>query len=392
MISRSLRIAIDGRPALWDRTGIGTITHNVLRRISALDKRNEYYFYFDRDPVPLASIIEMKRCRHASCSNDLAWANYHAVRFLKADRIDLFISFMEKDIPLVIQAVKVISMIHDVIPLTFPEIAFRNGLHKAYYHVLMGAAIRRADRILTNSNYSMGDIARQFPQATSKLRKVTLGVSDAPTASSSDRDAVLRKYGIRNGYILAVGSTEPRKNNTLVIRAFNLLAERFPSLNLVIVGKQWRDREFDRNLLNDRVVLTGFVPDEELAYLFGNASVFVFPSLYEGFGLPILESMKQGVPTVTSNRSALPEVAGDAAICVNPEDVYGLRDQMCRILSDQVFATALVQKGFARSSQFQWETMCEELIELYAELFPSRTVHGASESAIWNPNELTLQR
>src|SRR5690348_15862277 len=107
----------------------------------------------------------------------------------------------------------------------------------------------------------MGDIARQFPQASSKLRKVTLGISDQPMASPSEAVAVLRKYGIRIESILAVGSTEPRKNNTVVIQAFNLLADRFPSLNLVIVGKQWRDRHFDRNLLNERVVLTGFVPN-----------------------------------------------------------------------------------------------------------------------------------
>ena len=173
-----------------------------------------------------------------------------------------------------------------------------------------------------------------------------------------DRDALAARFDVSERYLLAVATREPRKNLGALLRAFERLASLVDDVDFVLVGgRGWRSADLERTLaaVGDRVKITGFVSDEELAELYAGAAAFAFPSFAEGFGLPVLEAMASGVPVVTSDRTSLPEVAGDAALLVDPDDDAGLVDALERLLTDGELAADLARRGLARSAQFTWE-------------------------------------
>lgn len=356
-----IRIAIDGRPALWPRSGIGTIAHNVLKRIARLDPDNSYYFYFDRRPGCSAREVGAARIRYGGPSQKLAWANTFLPVQLRRDHINVYLSFLDKEIPVFRGGTKYVSMVHDVIPLLFPDTVFRNLAHRLYYTGLLRASTSRSELVLTNSDHSKRELVMNLGLAPEKVRAIRLGVEAVPHADLGRISEVLGKYSIRRPYVFAVGSTEPRKNNNSVIRAFQKVRGRFPQLQLVIAGRLWRGQQFDRALLDDRIVQTGFVADEDMPTLFGAAEVFVFPSLHEGFGFPVIEAMAQGVPVITSNVTALPEVAGDAALCCDPASVDNIAAAMERVLTNRDLAECLRNRGILRAKSFHWDSTCIEI-------------------------------
>jgi glycosyltransferase involved in cell wall biosynthesis len=191
--------------------------------------------------------------------------------------------------------------------------------------------------------------------------------------------AVRQKYDLPERFILYVGTIEPRKNLTALLEAYAALMERLsvcdlrPALSdvrLVIVGKKgWLYEGFFRRLhelgLEDRVLFTGYVPDEDLPAIYSAADLFVFPSLYEGFGLPVLEAMACGTPVIASNASSLPEVAGEAGIMIAPHDVRGLAEAMERLLMDKQLRAELRARGLERAKQFTWERAAAMTLEVY---------------------------
>lgn len=363
-----LRIALDGRPALWPRTGIGTIAQNVLKRIAHLDPDNSYYFYFDRSPCCSAEELGAKRIGYGGPLQKLAWANTFLPVQLWRDRIDVYLSFLDKEIPVFLGGTKYISMVHDLIPLLFPDTAFRNLAHRLYYTSLLRASTSRSALVLTNSDHSKQELTTNLGILPGKVRPIRLGVEAAPPADPDRLSDVLGKYSILRPFVFSVGSTEPRKNNSSVIRAFRKIQGRFPQLQLVIAGKQWRGQQFDRDLLDTRIVETGFVADEDMPTLFGAAEMFVFPSLHEGFGFPVIEAMAQGVPVITSNVTALPEVAGGAALCCDPSSIDDIATAIERILADRDLAECLRIRGVQRAKSFQWDRTCTEIAEACAQV------------------------
>jgi glycosyltransferase involved in cell wall biosynthesis len=178
---------------------------------------------------------------------------------------------------------------------------------------------------------------------------------------------VIEKYSITKKYILAFGSTEPRKNNLRLIKAFNAIKKSITDISLVIVGKEWRDRKFDSVLLHDKIILTGYVPDEDIPYLYKNAEIVVFPSLYEGFGLPVLEAMTYGIPVVASNTSSLPEVGGDAVEYADPNDVSDIARAIKDLLDSEEKRKYNKEKGMLRAKQFNWRSMCKQILSVCKE-------------------------
>jgi glycosyltransferase involved in cell wall biosynthesis len=258
-------------------------------------------------------------------------------------------------------------MIHDVIPLRYPDVIFRNRIHEWYYKATLRSSIWKSDRILTNSEHSKQEIHSVFGVEDHKVRRVTLGVETSTTCYQA-RTGVLNKYGIHEPYIVALGSTEPRKNNESVIKAFNALLPTSPHLLLVIVGKHWRGRQFDEQLLNPRIVQTGFVVDKDMPYIWSGAKMLVFPSFHEGFGFPVLEAMAHGLPVIASNRTALPEVGGDAVLYVQPDNICEIKNAMLDLLSNSELQADLASRGRERAKLFSWTQMCKDVIALYPEL------------------------
>lgn len=362
MVSDRLRIAIDGRPALWPRTGIGTIAQNVLATLPDFDPVNQYFAYFNANPDLEPGYHSSLEARFGGPSHKFAWANLWLPGQLSRDRIDIFITFLDKELPLLPTRTRIVSMVHDLIPLRFPSIVFRNAAHRFYYNALIRAAARRADIILTNSDHSRREIVTGLNVPESKICKITLGVDVTPTPDRERVQNVLHRNNLHQPFVLALGGTEPRKNNARVIEAFHQLGSDHPDLQLAIAGSNWRGRVFDSSLLNERVRLIGHVSQSDLPILMQSAEALVFPSLHEGFGFPVIEAMALGTPVITSNVTALPEVAGGAALLVNPDHAGEIAAAIRLVRENSDLAADLSRRGRARAAHFRWETTCAELV------------------------------
>jgi glycosyltransferase involved in cell wall biosynthesis len=278
--------------------------------------------------------------------------------------------------------VPTILTIHDVIPFTFREAMgfWRN-------HLLYKPGIRQAGRlnnvIATVSEFSKRDIAEQVGVPLSKIRVIPNGLRETFPPDAAVAARLSERLGLQDGFILNVGGIHERKNVVTLIHAFSSLVKHkgYPG-KLVVTGsvsgapyqvkmKKLVDAAVTETEMGDRVKFTGFIPDEELDSLFRSAAFMIYPSLYEGFGIPILEAMKLGTPVITSNLTAMPEVAGGAALLVDPRDIEDMVSAMERLLSDESLREELIQKGQQRASSYSWGRTSEEYLELYREVSAS---------------------
>jgi glycosyltransferase involved in cell wall biosynthesis len=259
--------------------------------------------------------------------------------------------------------------IHDAIPYVYPQTSTR--LDWLIYRVWLPLAVRAASAVITDSAHSREDILTHLPVAPERVAVVPLAADrrfrPLPLAQV---EPVLRHYGLQRPYILYVGALESRKNLPRLLEAYALLRAWSPRWRLMIVGAaKWKFSPiFDavqRLGLEGHVDFTGYVADEHLPALYAGADLFAFPSLYEGFGLPVLEAMACGAPVVTSNTSSLPEVAGDAALLVDPTDVRQIAQAMWLVLSQPALAAELRARGLARAAQFTWKRTARETIAVY---------------------------
>ena len=201
--------------------------------------------------------------------------------------------------------------------------------------------------------------------------------TDFGPASPGATDVVCNRYGIRRPFVLCVGAQQSRKNLPRLVAAFARLRADLPTSRLVIVGPTlWRYDGLQEQIqslgLDDAVQVLGYVPDKDLPALYSAADVFVFPSLYEGFGLPILEAMACGTPVVCSNSTSLPEVANDAALLIEPHDVDGMAGAMQRVLRDADLRVMLRKSGLKRAQDFSWERAAQETVAVYRQVMNER--------------------
>ena len=278
-------------------------------------------------------------------------------------------------------SIPVAVTLHDVSFRRFPE--FFSSRDRLLFATLLPASLRRASAVLTDSEHARQEIAHFFPSLKVPVSSVLLGVSPQfqPTGGTSERKMVRDRYGTGDSYILAVGDLQPRKNLAELVRAFRVLHDRFPKMRLVIAGQaRWQSSPLMALVeslgLAPHVVLPGYVPQADLGPLYRNASVFVYPSTYEGFGLPILEAMACGTPVVALNTSSVPEVAGDAALLIDPASGDGLAAAVLRVLDDQDLASQLVARGRDRVSHFSWTATAQKTRDVYRSIARKEQLPG----------------
>lgn len=265
-----------------------------------------------------------------------------------------------------------VTTIHDALPVVYPRT--QPFFTRLVFRLLVARAGKTSDAIFTVSQTSADDLRRYYNFPSSKVYVTPNGVNPAQFSAGENLNKTLRKYGIKIPYFLYVGALNPRKNINRVIEAFLLLRKQEPEVSLVIVGPpSWGARHELRTVLNSAglengIVFTNFLSDEHLHLIYRGAYGLVFPSLYEGFGLPVLEAMSFGTPVITSNVSALPEVAGDAALLVDPCSTYAIYEGMLRLLKDSSLRGELCRKGLARSRLFTWEKTAEATFEIYSRM------------------------
>lgn len=369
-----LRVALEISITRFVATGLTVYATNLLQSMDLLSSRIE--------AVPLTIPPVMHRPRNRLVQKMFAayWQTIHAHAILpmraKQLKCDLLHYTMTMPVARTLPC-PAIATVHDIIPFVHPEwvppirgLRLRKGI---------ASAIQRAAHVVADSEATRQDVIRHFGRSQSEVTAVLLGANtQLPAIAAHTAIGLLKqKYQLDPGYVLSVGSLEPRKNVSRVIEAYASLAESSMTMPpLVFAGGSSKDQRafttlLKRHNIERSVLFPGHVSPQDLAALYRCAGVFVYPSLYEGFGLPPLEAMSYDCPVITSNISSLPEVVGDAAIQVNPERSDELAGAIEQLLCNQDLANIMRLRGKQRVQHFSWERCARETIDVYERVVSS---------------------
>jgi len=369
-----LRIAIDAHSIGTGLGGNESYATNLIEALAEIDQTNRYTLYVTR--------------KEAVDRFTNRWPNFSVRSTLPHTpivRIPLILSAELRRQPVDVLHVQftappfspcpVVVSIHDLsfehLPETF-KWRSRNQLKAT-----VRRSARAAARVIALSEHARQDIIDTYGLAADHVRTIPLAASDRfhPVTDEDELKRVRQTYGIEGEYILTVGAIQPRKNLARLIAAYARLRKSRPEVNLpklVFVGKcAWLFEETLRTIkelqVTESVILTGYVPENDLPALYSGALCFVYPSYFEGFGLPPLEAMKCGAPVITGNRTSLPEVVGDAGLLVDPFDVDALGAAINRLISDSELRAELTTKGLERAKLFDWRETARQTLAVYQE-------------------------
>jgi glycosyltransferase involved in cell wall biosynthesis len=367
-----VRIGIDARK-LHD-FGIGTYIRNLLRQLARLDRETAFAVLCrPEDREGLATLGENFRPVPETAGNYSIAEQLRVPLALSREGVTLFHA-PHYVLPPLVRCRSVVT-IHDCIHLMFPQY-LPNRMALAYARTSIALAAWRATRVMTVSESSKRDILRFVDVEPDKI-DVIYNAYDGRFGVEPREEDVVRvreRFQLHDEFVLYAGNVKPHKNLERLIQAFHLVRQRgLDHLKLVIIGDEVSKyaalrRAVHKHQLHKYVRFFGYVPEETLAVMYRLAGVFVFPSLYEGFGLPPLEAMASGTPVVTSNVSSLPEVAGDAAVLVDPYDAAAIADGIFTVLTDERTRCTLRRKGLERARQFSWEASVARVREIYREV------------------------
>lgn len=383
-----MRIAINGYFLEQPATGSGEHIYYLLEGLDSVDEANQYLVLYPRLTgsqlvrMPhLGPQFQVREVRGAAewlglRFGKLWWEQVALRKVCGAEKVDLlhspyFASPLVPNVPTVVT-------IHDVIPLVLPN--YGRASHVRAYMKLVSAAARRASAILTVSETSKQDIVRILGIPPEQIH-VTYNAADSslrPICNRSALEGIRDSYGITGDFLLYFGGFDRRKNVERTLLAYRAARDSFHhpcqlvlagSLGLVGHPLYPDPRSMILRLgLEGEVLVTGRISEEEKPVLYSAAVGFVFPSLYEGFGMPVLEAMACGTPVITSNSSSLPEVAGDAALLVDPTSVEAIAEAMVRVVNDAGLRGELSRRGLQRAAQFSWEASAAKTLEVYRQV------------------------
>ena len=369
-----MRIAIDIRRI--EDFGVGTYIRNLVRTLVSRDRDNSYFLLGDPKKVSeVASLPEKFQIVEWGDTKDSWWRHVKLHQLLQAYGVDLFHIPHLGIAPLV--PCRYLMTVHDVADFLYgPGPGFRQTLKLR----LVRRSLERASRIVAVSHATKQDIENLFRIPADKILVVENAIDERFIHSSrrEERRLALERYQVTDPFLLYVGSAKPQKNLPRLIEAFAVVKGEllehpvFRKLKLLIIGDELSEhpdlrRTVVRTRMQEHVRFLGFLPIETLRVFYQAAEVFVFPSLYEGFGLPPLEAMSQGTPVVTSNVSSLPEVVGDAAVLVHPENVFDIARGIQQVLLDPEMRQELRQRGQLQLARFSWDRSIGQMLDLYAE-------------------------
>jgi glycosyltransferase involved in cell wall biosynthesis len=376
-LSKPLQIGIDAsRVAVAARTGTEHYTYELLAALARRDRASRYTLYCNQPPAalpPLGPNFALRRIpfprlwTHARLSAELA-LHPPDVLFVPAHVLPLGAPLRRRT--------RTVVTIHDMGYLHFPEA--HTPMHRRYLRLSTLWSARAADRVIAISRATRDDLVRHAGVQPDKVTVIYHGLSERfrPIADPAIVGAARARYGIGERYFLYLGTLQPRKNLERLIEAFAEVLKRLSvetlersTLQLVIAGKRgWLTEAIERRAaqlgLAGQVFFTGYVPDEDVPALLSGALAFAFPSLYEGFGMPVLEAMACGAPVLAANTSSLPEVAGDAALLVAPTDTAAIAAALMRLADEPVLRDELRKRGLARAAEFTWDRCAAETLEV----------------------------
>jgi glycosyltransferase involved in cell wall biosynthesis len=383
-----MRVAIDIRKI--NEFGVGTYIWNLVRNIAGIDTRNEYLLLgSQRNFHELGPLPENFRQLYQSETNTF-WQNHLAIPMaLRREHVDV-VHVPHHEVP-VLLPLRLVVTIHDCVHLMFPQedsSKFRN--YRTYLHTKK--VVEGSRHILAVSKSTKEDLINIYNLPDHKISVVYNALDERFTQNHvlAERKQVLERYQLKDPFILYSGKIRPHKNLQRLIEAFAVLKseladdERYRNIKLIIIGDELSKHQYlrltvVRSGVQQDVRFFGFVPYPILHVFYQSAALFAFPSLYEGFGLPPLEAMANRTPVLASNTSSLPEVLGEGALLVNPENVFEIARGMKLLLLDDIIRKRLIQKGLEQVERFSWRVAAEHVVRTYESVADGGTKEEVTE-------------
>jgi glycosyltransferase involved in cell wall biosynthesis len=367
-----MEIGIDVRAASWHTgSGLGTYNLKLIEGLFEIDHTNQYHFYWGEDKyvcadrTTLGKIVEERK--------DNFWPLMYLDNENRISKVDLFHNPVN-GVGMPKGNCKMVVTIHDLIPYTMPETV--DPPHLKYIHEKTQAVLEKADAVITVSQHSKKDIMNFFHYPQERITVTYLAPDPIyhPIEKKEAKEKIAWGYGISDDFLLYLGGFSPRKNVRGIIEGFaQVLKDYEGKLQLVVIGHPCRSFAelcslVERLNLTGKVVFPGFVPTCDLPYFYSAAEVFLYPSLYEGFGLPPLEAVACGTPTIISNRSSLPEILGGGALQVDPDKPYSIGNAIYILLNNTPLREELKRRGLELAASFSWKKTAEKTLQVYNSL------------------------
>jgi glycosyltransferase involved in cell wall biosynthesis len=377
--SRTKKILIEGGPLFRQKSGVGQYLYRLFEALFEQDKKNQYVIY---------AFLFIGKKLHKPFTKVYPNVRYKMVRYLPSKVYNVFsrkivvppsdlLTAEKPDIAIfgnfvrspLITGGKTITVIYDLSYIHFRQFADKKNATLLNKRVPM--AVKKSNKIITISESSKKEIVDYYKVDPDKVTIIPPAVDHVVyrPLKKTEVNEVRKKYRVSHEYILFTGTLEPRKNILGILEAYSLLPTTLQKKYQLVLagGKGWLDGSIQKKLeeltMLD-IILTGYVPDEDLPALYSGALLFVYPSFYEGFGMPPLEAMACGVPVITSNNSSLPEVVGDAGIMIDADDTDALVDSMKRVLTDNELAKKMRKAGLIQAKKFSWNTSATKMKEI----------------------------
>lgn len=370
-----MKIGIDARFFGHIGKGLGRYTQKLIEGLEKIDQKNQYFIFLRKENF---DEYQPRNDNFKKILADYKWYSFQEQFFfpffLKRYQLDLM-HFAHFNVP-ILYSRKFIVTIHDLILLHFPTIK-NSTLHPLFYKFkfwiykkVIKNAIYKSQKVIAVSDFTRQDILRNYPSISFSKIAVTYEACDDFCRICFDKDEnIFSKYGIIKPYLLYVGNAYPHKNLENLVLAFEKIYQEQKIFQLVLVGKMdyfyLRLKKFVKNKKISNVIFVGYILDRELDRIFLNAWVYVSASLYEGFGLPLLEAMNKGTPVIVSRHNCAKEILGDSARYFNGKDIDDMAEKIKEVISDKDLRKKMIKKGYSQVAKYSWKKMAEETRKIY---------------------------
>jgi len=374
--------------------GVGTYIRNIVRTLGRLDHETEYFLIGAPAKVQEIGPLPPNFQTVSATAPERTWHGFREFR-TALKRLDCDLAHIPNlfSVPRMLPCPYVMT-VHDMLE-HMSRARQQTGFWGAWHMQMTRRVLRGAERIFAVSNFTRNEISRVFEIPASRIEVVYNAIDERflrGHATPADRELIAQRYQVTYPFLLYAGRISPHKNVVRMIEAFSALKtelERghlYPDLKLIIIGDDLSGnpdlrRTVVRSGVQNDVRFLGFIPIEVLRIFYDEAKIFVFPSLYEGFGLPPLEAMAHGTPVVTSNVSSLPEVVGNAAVLVNPENVFEIMRALHRVLVDKALRDRMKERGYQQAQKFSWEISVQRIMEVYRQMADGRSAATQTSAA-----------
>ncbi|RJQ33529.1 MAG: glycosyltransferase family 1 protein [Actinobacteria bacterium] len=367
-----MKITIDASGALGNRTGVGNYIYNLVNNLCDIGQENQYQLYFNYVRPKENPFIGFNQVKNRFPVKFSRYLNKFFPIEICTGKVDIFHG-PNYFVPQKTKAKRVVT-IHDLGFILYPDAMLGNDA--SYYLKKVPKLIEESDHVITISKSTKKDLIEQLGVAKEKISVTHMAAGEdfKPIDDKRRLKTTLNKYQLPDKYLLAVATLEPRKNISTLVKALSVLkkSKKLTQKLVVVGGSGWKSDSLSKEIkeygLEDEIIFPGFIGQEDLPFIYNACSLFLFPSIYEGFGIPLLEALSCGKPCISSNTSSMPEVAGDAAILIDPLDANSWADNIVDLLENPAKEEDLSKKALIQTQKFSWQKTAKQTLLVYKQL------------------------